>query len=796
MLKVIYFILALVFAIINALRNYQSILSIIFSILIFLWLSGLILYYGNFNKKSIFLSIIFSLITGLLIINKCLISYHYTEINIKNISKDPIVIDSVYLDGLKCKINNNYQKKSNIKKNTSNTEYDIQNKNTSIYKVTLMPNKEYNINLRKVKSVEIEIGRPRQTTSILINGKKIKLKALDYKKITNKAKKVGNYNYKYSFQNGYIKLNGIINLFLVLLIAILNFILLNFSFKRKISALYLLLLILEFNPIVSFSLVSKLIITILFLILYNIDASKNDDKNIKFIFVLSSLYISFSFFGKYLIDYFSLVNLLYYLVLSLFIYILFPKFIMIWSLIKNKSIVENNTKKITKHRVILFCVTVIILVLYQVAFYPFIYLTDLRMQVLEIGSNTISNWQPYIHTYLLKLCYYIFNSYTPFIYFRILIYAGITNFVMYYFYQKGMSLLKFYLFPILFTVLPTTGVVMVTLLKDVDFAICLFLLSFYLYVIYNDFSYFDSRKYNYFLLLLSLIGVGFFRTNGFYVSVVISLLLIYFSIKNMRKNLYFTMIIFIIISVFIKIPLTKILKVEKAPPNLEVATILHGFDYLITYHKEELSSSTFKYLTSIISYQDYKLYYDKYNIDVLLHYNSDYESKKVRNLHINKVKLVTCYIRQFFKSPVYLLKDRLYGTDIIWDIIEEDKIKELNYQTLYDEFGTSYKDENIKVKSDSKLITKVLQLISENTFLNIIFFRMGIYIDILIVLINYQIINKNKKSLVCLIPLLITLLTLFIAMHYQTVRYLYMLPGVFIIFVLIVFYGNDEKRKN
>ena len=139
------------------------------------------------------------------------------------------------------------------------------------------------------------------------------------------------------------------------------------------------------------------------------------------------------------------------------------------------------------------------------------------------------------------------------------------------------------------------------------------------------------------------------------------------------------------------------------------------------------------------------------------------------------------------------MKDRLYGTDIIWNVIEDDKINELNYQTLYDEFGTSYKNDNIRIKNNSKTITNVLQFISDNWLLNIIFFRMGIYIDILIVLINYQIISRKKKPLICIAPLIITLLTLFIAMHYQTVRYLYMLPGIIIIFSLVVIYSNNNK---
>lgn len=793
MVKLLILILTGILSIINEVCNEKNIISLVISILITLYLSASILYNGKFNKKRLVLSIVITFITGILIVNKCFTSYHCTELSIENISDYPIIIDAIYLDGSKSKISKNYDENLSIKKNNFKTEYSIQNKNTSFYKATLMPNQKYKINISKIKLVEVEFERGENTTPILINNKKLNIKNFDYEQITDKAKEMKNYNYKYSFKNNYISFDSFINVLILLLIILVNFILVNFSLDKKSFLNYLLLLILEFNPITNLNILLKLMLFILFLPLYRINAFNKVNTKSKIMFGISSIYIGFSFLGKYLIDNFYFVNLVYYLVLSLFIYRLFPIFMEAISMLKSKVNYKENTISITSHRIILFCIVSIILILYQFAFYPYIYLTDGYMQVLEITSNTISNWQPYIHTYLLKLFDIIFNSYVPFIYFRIFVYSSIISFIMSYFYKRGMSLVKFYLIPIIFTILPTTGVVMVTLLKDIDFAICLALLSFYLYIIYNDFSYFNKNKFHYFLLLLSLIGVTFFRTNGFYVSLIIVFFLLYFSIKNKKKILYIMTIIFIAISFCIKVPLFKVLKIKKAPENFEIATILHGFDYLITYHPEKLDSDTLKYLTSIISENDYKLYYDKYNIDLLLHYNNDDTDKKVRNLKIDKKKLIKFYIKQFFKSPIYLMKDRLYGTDIIWNVIEDDKINELNYQTLYDEFGTSYKNDNIRIKNNSKTITNVLQFISDNWLLNIIFFRMGIYIDILIVLINYQIISRKKKPLICIAPLIITLLTLFIAMHYQTVRYLYMLPGIIIIFSLVVIYSNNNK---
>lgn len=801
--KILSLFLLILLSIIYVYNRYNNYLMIIMSFYIVLFL-GYIIKRGKFhfsNKKWIFMSLILSLISTIYIFQNFVISYKYNDISIKNISNDSIIIDAIYIDSEKVKINKKYDIKYDmINDSVIDTEYKVQNKDTSKYKATLAPGESYNFHVAKKKNIEIQIQRTEVAFDISINNKIINVNSFDYKNVPTKATKMGDYNFKYSIDNKYID-DNISILWIILLLNIISFILINLSLEnKKLQCLLLSIGIIEFSPLFSINPWIKIFLygCLLLLLKFTKDSfSENKNNKIKILFLLSSLYISFSILGKYLIDDISIFSVIGYLLLTTLFYKLMPFFMNLIELIyvkmKYKSKPENNNLFLS--RLLIFVITISILFIYEFLFSPYIYLADGFMELQSAKGQALSNWHPYLHILLLKLFYCIFNNVTSFIYFRIIIYALLFNKIIFYFQKKGLSLLWVDLITIIFNIMPTTGTIMVTLLKDVDFSIALVALTFFVYLIFYDFEQFNKNKFNYLFLLISLIGVGFFRHNGFYISIGVIILLMTKSFKAHSNWLKITICSFIIVAFFIKVPLIKWLKVEKAPPNFDMATIIHGFGYIMLEDKDELSKETYSYLTkNILSFKAFELYYHKYNIDPLLHYNSSKESHKIRNKKINKSKLISLYLKQVLKSPLYLLKDRLYGTDIIWNVVDNGKIKSLKYQTLYDEFSVNYKAEFIMNGRNSEFVTNVLNFIANNDLLNILFYRVGLYIDILIILINYQFVKK-KKYLICLFPLLFNIITLFIAMHYQAFRYGWAIPAIVILFTLITLCDFRKDNK-
>ena len=792
-------VLVIFLSLIHVLKNNTNVVSMILSFLI-TTIPFVYIIIKN-NKKTatnkFFKIIIISSILVFVSLNQFIINYKSNKLTIKNISNEYLIIDNIYLNGNKIKNSNEYIKKYDlINDATFKSEYKSQNKNTKEYKFTLKPNEEYSIDIKNIKDVEINIQKKEKPINIIINNKNTTIKGFNYKEINKKALQMGNYDYTYYYNNTIIRYD-IKNVFIILLLLITYFLLLKrFMITRKSSIVALFIYIIELNPIGCINILTKLFLIFIFYftVMKEQEEIKSYNKKQKLMFLISSLYISFSFVGKYLIENSNLKIIIFYLIISLFIYQMIPILINKIIDIKKRLYKKNeNTIKLKYHRIFIICISVIILLIYKFLLSPYIFVTDSYMQAADIFNNRLSNWHPYIHTLILKIFYTIFGNFNSFICFRIIIYSLLLNKILFYFNNKGLKLKYVYLIAILFTLFPVNAIVIITLLKDVDFVIALIALSFYLYLIVNDFDNFKLCKINYLILLILLICVAFFRHNGIYISIIIGTFLFLLSIKKKQVIISITIILFIITAFVIKGPLYKKLNVKDIPKNLDIATIIHGLDYIIVENKTEYNQETYKYLTeNILSEKDFKKYYDKYNIDILLHYDEIEDNKKLRNKTINKEKIIKIYLKQFLKSPIYLLKDRLYGTDIIWNVAEDDKINVLKYQLYYDEFNYEYaKNIHAEGTKRNKFIEKILEIISTNDLFNILFFRVGIYIDMLILLINYNVIMKHKKTIVILLPLAINIITLFIAMHYQAFRYVWMIPSITIMYMLITFKKKD-----
>ncbi len=807
--KIISYLFLIVFSLIYTTNNYSNILAIIGGNIIVLGIYGLILYHYEFslkNKKKVILSILIALICSILTFGQMAYSYKNNSIEIKNISDGMVTIDAIYTDNAKQKIKKAYYSEyDRINTSNKNTSYQRYNKTNDKYKATLKPNQKYKINIKKKKQIKIELQRNTIDYNVLINNKKIKIKAFDYL-LNDKAVKIYNPDYKYNYTN----VNEDVSLFKTIVILGISFfvyfnLLVRVLDNKKGILLFLFLMLIEFNAFINIDLITKFVL----MIIYAIFILKYDQdweyKNIgqKILVGLGSIYISFSFFGSNLIsENFNIKTFLVYIIFSIWIYLLFP---FVFNFIK-KIKVKNKNKELDKkriwiHRLIVFAIVVIIGIIYQLIFNPYILPPDGYMQLSDISNNTLSNWHPYMHTLLIKMFYLLFGDVKYFITFRIIIYACILTNILFYFYKKNMSLTKIYITAIFITILPVTGIFLVTMWKDVDFSLAILYLTFLIYLIIKDFDYFNKNKFNYLFLVICLICIGVFRHNGIVAMIFTIIMLLIYALKKKKKILLIILFVPIISVYIINKPLYKLLKVEDAPANFDVATILHGFNYLMYTDNLNIDNEAYRYLISKMPKKAWKYSYDKYNIDLMLHY-TDYD---IRNVKLNKKKLVKLYMKQFVKTPSFLIKDRLYGTDIIWNVSEKDEIMTYKYQIFHDGFETNYaklfdisaKKNNLKMyaneNSAQKYVDNLLVFIANNEILNSLFFRVGIYIDILIILIIYSILIKKKELTICLVPVIINTLTLLLFMHHYEYRYVWNIFLISCLFLLIFVYNNKEK---
>lgn len=797
--RIISYLFLIIYTLVYTTNNYSDIFSMIGNSILILFVFGLIFYHYDINfktKKRIVIILVLSIFCSLLTFGQLAYSYKTDTIEIKNISTSTITIDAIYMDGAKQKINQKYfSEYDHINASTKKTAYQQYNKTDDTYKGTLKFREKYKIKVNKKKKIKVELQRDTLDYDILIDNQKIKVKKID-KLLTNKANKIYHSNYIFEYNN----INKHVPLYQTILVLVVSFIVYFNIFIRVLNhkkAILLLLpvLLIEINPFVNIDFVTKIVffgIYLLFILKFD---QKWEFKNLyqKILVCISSIYISFSFIGNNLIDdgvNFKIIAI--FILFCIWIYHLFP---FILNFVNNIK-VKNKNKELSKkqiiiHRIIVFSLIVIIGLMYQLTFYPYIVPPDGFMQLQDINNHTLSNWHPYLHTLLMKTFDMIFGDVKFFIFFRIFVFATIFTNILFYFYQKNLSLFKIYLIALLLTILPVTGIFLVTLWKDVDFTLALVYLVFLIFLLIKDFKYFNRNKLNYLWLILSLLSVGMFRHNGIIV-MFITIILILTLTKGKRFLLVISLIITCIITFIIKVPLYQSLKVIDAPTNFDIATIMHGFNRLIYTDNPKIDKDAYQYLTDKIPIEIWKISYDKYNIDLLLHY----QTIDIRNMDINKSKVIGFYFKQFIKTPIELIKDRLYGIDIIWNVSEKDEVMTYKYQILYDEFETNYA-QLLNIKSEENFLTniikKVLLMIANNEILNSLFFRVGIYIDSLILIFVYCILKQKKDLLACLIPLIINILTLLIAMHHYEYRYVWNVELVSLLFILI-FIFNKERR--
>ena len=787
---VVNLIIIFIYALLHGIKNYNNFLSIILSTVIVFILFCKIIYKGKviYSKKNIFISIILSIFITIFTSNNLLINYNLNKIVIKNTSNKPIIIDSIYKNEKLVKINKKYiSKYDNVSNANKKTEYKLYNKIDSSYKATLKAREVYVVDITNIKNVEINFQKDKIKRTISINGEKHTISKYNYSVLTA-ANMIVNPTYKYRYTNTSISNNIIYNIFIILLSLYLFFIIILNIISSKKNVVYLLIsLIIELNSIINITFLSKIFIIFMIYILTNRILKNNCIFKEKVLYMISSILISFTFIGNRIINNsFNLSLLVIYVLTVLLIYLLIPYII---NIIDNTKYCKNLTrKKIIVNRFIVFLITFLICILYLKLFSPYIVHTDTYMQLNDVFQDKYSNWHPYFHTLILKFFYIQFGNVKYFMYLRMFIYSLMINCILFYFHKKGLSLLKVYLIAVLFTMFPVTGIMLVTLVKDIDFAIALLFLTYYILLLINDKEYFKSNRVNYIFLAFSIIFTALFRHNGIYIAIFSLIIIFIYMFKNKEYILLVTIFLSISSIYIVKYPLYNLLNVEPTPRNADIAQLVHGFGYLKVENKQ-IDKSASEFINKDII-KDNKLvrYYDKYNIDLLLHYNE----VVVRDKEFDKSKLIKFYLKQFIRTPISLIIDRLYGTDMIWNNAEDDSIREYKYQTKYSEFDTDYGDALLIKCKSNEFINNILIYIANNELLNVLFFRGGIYLDLIIITILYCIIKK-KKTIICIIPIFINLVTLFLVMAHQEYRYVWVFELVALFLFLAVKYQKKIK---
>lgn len=597
--------------------------------------------------------------------------------------------------------------------------------------------------------------------------------------------------------------------------------------KDNLNIIYMLinfvifnLFITKLNVIFSKTLVDQIIFGFILIVLpLFIFKNKNIKKlegynkiSFKILIGLISLWISYSLIGSNLflenINRFFISKLIYLAILT---FAFIPLVLTTLFLLEVASEKVKLTKKLPelsrkKENIILLVVSLIYTVISYIFFAPGLISPDTYVQWLEaIGHNAIGDGGSALLGIIYRPFAMLFVKPEVFLTFQAFLFAFIIGKIILYFKDKLSYKLLFLLW-IVFLILPASFVYSFTLWKDIPFTLVVLINTYFLL------RYVRGDLNNKLWLLFGITNtlMYFFRHNG---KIVTMFLIIYFIIMFILKKKK-EFLIFILSSIILILFISKILfpafKVDTRinHGNSPITTMVAHVYSKVLIDNHKVDKNIEKIMAKYADKDHYIKLYNKYNIDYLS-FNEDRINKYLKNkMDVKETIEVYFYLLRYY--PHYVIEERFLGTDLLWNMSMSKESfnyifvggaellisKDSEYE-IYKKIDPRVKNEftflTPKYNIGSKYFDLLANLIMKYNILDNIFFRIGMYINLLLILCLF-ILKHNKKYFIITSVVLVNTFTWVILMLHQSYRYLWYVP-VLVLFILLssILYVKEKK---
>lgn len=332
-------------------------------------------------------------------------------------------------------------------------------------------------------------------------------------------------------------------------------------------------------------------------------------------------------------------------------------------------------------------------------------------------------------------------------------------------YNKGIKLKFLVVFCVMLTMIPTNGIHIVTLWKDIPYSISLLWLTLlFAKIISRDQLYTKSILFI-IEITLALICVYFFRQNGIvvYIFSVIALIIIFLK-RNQFKPLW-GIVFSLIIILMIQFPLYKALNVKSATQGSKYIGLLNDIAG-VYFSRGDISKETEDFLEKVVDIEEFRGTHSFYWAD------SQYYTPELHK--IKSIEFIGMYIDTFLRNPVLMTNNILCRLDMYWNITKGKRgvINVINF-TGCDCGSSGLK--NIRIDRRPIFLTSYINRISGFTVtynpLLVIFWRFGIWIVFLFTTFLFVIKNKKFEILLLGLPILTNILSLALSSGWMDYRY-------------------------
>ncbi len=444
------------------------------------------------------------------------------------------------------------------------------------------------------------------------------------------------------------------------------------------------------------------------------------------------------------------------------------------SIVNNRKaigIVDQDRHKVFGIWILFFIIPLAVWIIYLAAFFPGLMSADSLVQWEQAtGLSSLNNWHPVFHTLFNKLIISIYKSPVSIALAQLLYMSAVIASFLLYLYQKGVPLRWLLLFLSIFALLPNNGVLLVTLWKDIPFTTSLLWLTLVIAKTVTDSRY----SLNWIAIpeiAVSLIAVALFRHNGILVYMMVVAFLLFYTYKKKQRFPVFGIFLSVVgIVLFFLLVLDRPGTIPNSPA-VKLVTPIHGVAAVIKQGKP-LPAYIQDKMEQILPKEEWEREYSSYSAMGYLFHT---EGKFLNNLSkLPTGDALNMYAGSLFRYPGTVIKDRLQGSDVLWNVSRPVDAYNYHYPIKNDEnvFGFQIRPSGLSDFLQSLL--KWSEGIGEP-----LLWRAGLY-NILIMLLIFLVVNLGgQKYLLIFLPWLGCIISLFIALADQDYRYVYF---IFVLF--------------
>jgi len=414
-----------------------------------------------------------------------------------------------------------------------------------------------------------------------------------------------------------------------------------------------------------------------------------------------------------------------------------------------------------------------------------------------MGIVEYVDWHPFIHTLMIKTVLSVINEPGIITALRLIIASALLTAYLMILYDKGVSAWILAAVGAAFELLPNQVYNMVLCEKDEPFTLAVIWGIYLLTKIYVCRG--EKLKWHFAVALgIDMFLVCTLRQNGIVPYAAMAILCIVLTFKlygSIRLKAAAALVISLLSCFVYKGPVFDYFKVEKNPVS-PYTTMLCAVASCI--NKElPLSDESMDIMEEVIPAEDWAAYYSRYVGHDPYYWGRPDGSVEYDTSSITASKAFKVYFEALQKYPDVVIKDRLDGADIMWDVVQpEDGSNMRGFPFIcyltdelpfdYDSMTKGSEGEYYSKNTVANLYRNALNT-DIHGILDILLWRTGAYLIVFFVLILFWIKNGMGRIFWASLPMCANILALMLVLYHQSFRYVYFIQlGVLAMLVITV----------